>query len=46
MISLSGIVLFLGTWPAFNTLASLSVNAAVLISQLVLRSPPRAMFGN
>lgn len=34
VISTAGIVLFLGTWPAFNTLAALTVNAAVIVAVL------------
>ena len=30
VVSLSGIGLFLGTWPAFNTLAAIGVNIAIL----------------
>jgi hypothetical protein len=45
IISTLGIALFLGTWPAFNTLAALGVNAVVLITQIWLRWPPAAMFG-
>jgi hypothetical protein len=32
MVSLAGIGLFLGTWPAFNTLAAIAVNVAVLVA--------------
>ena len=45
IVSGVGIVLFWGTWPAFNMLAALGVNIAVLITQLWLRWPPQAMFG-
>jgi hypothetical protein len=46
IVSTVGIVLFLGTWaPAFNTLAALGVNIAILVALLWLRWPPRAMFG-
>lgn len=34
VVSLVGIGLFLGTWPAFNTLAAVAVNAAVLVALL------------
>ena len=44
-VSLSGIVLFFGTWPMFNTLAALGVNVAVLVAVLWLRWPPQATFG-
>jgi len=36
IISSLGIAIFFGTWPMFNTLAALGVNAAVLITQLLL----------
>lgn len=40
IVSALGIVLFLGTWPTFNTVAALSVNVAVFVTQLWLRWPP------
>lgn len=40
--STAGIVLFFGTWPLFNTLAALAVNAIVLVALLVLRWTPPA----
>lgn len=45
-ISVVGIVLFIGTWPPFNTVAALAVNAAVLVAQLVLRWPQPEVFGS
>lgn len=39
VVSLAGIVLFLGTWPVFNTVAAIAVNVAVLVTQLWLRWP-------
>jgi hypothetical protein len=43
VISMIGIVLFFGTWPMFNTLAAIGVNAAVLIGLGLLRwAPPTA----
>ncbi len=45
IISLAGMVLFFGTWPAFNTLAALAVNFAVLITQLWSHWPAQAAFG-
>ena len=45
IVSIVGIVLFLGTWPTFNTLAALGFNVAVLIALLLLSWPPHAMFG-
>jgi len=45
VVSALGITLFLGTWPAFNTIAALAVNLAVLVTQLWLHWPPQTMFG-
>ena len=45
VVSATGIVLFFGTWPMFNTLAALGVNAAVLVAVLWLRWSPPAMPG-
>ena len=45
VVSMLGILLFIGTWPAFNTLAALAVNIAVLVTQLWLHWPPLDMFG-
>jgi len=45
LVSMVGIVAFLGTWPMFNTLAALAVNVAVLVAVLGLHWPPEAMFG-
>ena len=43
VVSAVGIVLFLGTWPVFNTVAALGVNAVVLVALLVLHwAPPPA----
>ena len=39
------IMLFARTWPVFNTIADLSVNVAVLVTQLSLRWPEPATFG-
>ena len=44
-VSIVGIVLFFGTWPMFNTIAALGVNAAVLVAVLWLRWPSEAMSG-
>ena len=35
-----GIVLFFGTWPMFNTVAALGVNAVVLVALLILHWTP------
>jgi len=45
IVSMLGIALFWGTWPAFNTVAALAMNIAVLVTQLWLHWPPQAMFG-
>jgi hypothetical protein len=43
VVSTVGIVLFFGTWPMFNTLAALAVNAIVLGALLVVHwTPPAA----
>ncbi len=46
IVSLLGIVLFIGTWPTFNTLAAVGVNVAVLVALVWLRWPPQPMFGH
>jgi hypothetical protein len=38
-------VVFFGTWPAFNWLASLAVNLGVLVTQLLTRWPSVQTFG-
>jgi hypothetical protein len=45
IVSATGIVLFLGTWPVFNTTAALGVNIAVLVALLWLHWPPIELFG-
>ncbi len=40
VVSATGIVLFFGTWPIFNTLAALGVNVAVLVALLALHWHP------
>jgi hypothetical protein len=45
VVSLLGIGLFFGTWPPFNTIAALTVNALVLICLLWLRWPADASLG-
>jgi hypothetical protein len=40
VVSTVGIVLFFGTWPVFNTVAALGVNAVALIALLVLHWTP------
>ena len=45
IISSLGILTFFGTWPMFNTLAALGVNAAVLVTQLLIHWPPQTLSG-
>jgi hypothetical protein len=45
VISAVGILLFLGNWPTFNTLAAQAMNLAVLVTQLWTHWPPQEMFG-
>jgi hypothetical protein len=45
LASATGIVLFVGTWPTFNTLAALGVNVAVLVAVVWLRWPSDSMLG-
>jgi hypothetical protein len=45
IVSMLGIMLFIGTWPTFNTLAALGVNVAVLVAVLGLHWPSETMFG-
>ncbi len=44
-ISFTGIALFWGNWPVFNTLAAQAVNLAVIVTQLFMHWPPQDMFG-
>ncbi|NIN99531.1 MAG: hypothetical protein GTO49_32090 [Anaerolineae bacterium] len=44
-VSLLGLLLFWSTWPAFNTIGAISMNLAVLVTQLWLRWPPVSLFG-
>lgn len=43
LVSLTGMVVFFGTWPAFNWIASLMVNVAVLVTQLVTKWPAQEL---
>jgi hypothetical protein len=45
IVSLLGLGLFWGTWPAFNTVGALGMNVAILVTQLWLRWPPVELFG-
>lgn len=38
-VSTAGILIFLGTWPTFNTIAALAVNLSVFITQLWMKWP-------
>ncbi len=44
VVSAIGIVLFIGTWPAFNTIAALAVNVAVLVA-VWIDWPPQSVLG-
>jgi hypothetical protein len=44
VVSMTGIILFFGTWPAFNTLAATAVNVAVLVA-IWLQWPPQSVLG-
>ncbi|MGO9179067.1 MAG: hypothetical protein ACLQHS_07315 [Candidatus Limnocylindrales bacterium] len=44
LVSLAGIVFFLGTWPAFSTVAAIGVNVAVVVAVLWLHWPPETLF--
>ncbi len=43
LVSLVGIMAFAGTWPAFNTVAALGVNVAVLVALVGLHWPPETL---
>jgi len=45
IISILGLVLFWGTWPAFNTVGAFGMNIIVLLTQLWFHWPPSSMFG-
>ena len=45
LVSILGLVLFWGTWPAFNTIGAFGMNITVLITQIWLQWPPTSMFG-
>lgn len=44
LVSTAGIVLFAGTWPAFNTVAALGVNVGVIVAVLI-GWPPASVVG-
>lgn len=46
IVSGVGIMIFLGTWPTFNTIAALGVNIAVLVTQLWVHWPAQDLFAN
>ena len=39
LVSLLGLALFWGTWPTFNVVGALSMNIAILVTQLWLHWP-------
>ena len=41
IVSTIGIVLYVGTWPVFNTLAALGMDVAVLVAVVWLHWPPQ-----
>jgi hypothetical protein len=43
LVSGTGIVLFLGTWAVFNTIAALAVNVAVLVA-VAIGWPPESVY--
>jgi hypothetical protein len=45
VVSILGLLLFWGSWPAFNTVGAFGMNIVVLITQLWLSWPPTSMFG-
>jgi len=45
LVSLLGLVLFLGNWPVFNTIGALGFNIVVLVALVWLRWPPLDTFG-
>jgi hypothetical protein len=45
VVSLSGLILFFGTWPTFNTIGAFGMNIAILVTQLWIHWPPEDMFG-
>jgi hypothetical protein len=42
VVSLVGLILFIGNWPAFNTIGAVGMNVAVLVALLWARWPPEA----
>ncbi|MDE3103319.1 MAG: hypothetical protein KGJ98_13910 [Chloroflexota bacterium] len=45
VVSVIGMIVLAGMWPAFDRVASLAVNVTVLVTQIVMRWPPQAMLG-
>ncbi|MCX6025252.1 MAG: hypothetical protein NTY23_03160 [Chloroflexi bacterium] len=45
VVSLVGLVVFIGNWPAFNTIGALGINVAVLVALLWAKWPPEALIG-
>jgi hypothetical protein len=44
VFSLLGLILFIGSWPGFNTIGAIGMNIAILVTQLWLNWPPAGMF--
>jgi len=38
-LSLTGLVIFWGNWPVFNVIGAMSMNLAILVTQLSLKWP-------
>jgi hypothetical protein len=45
VVSLLGLILFIGNWPTFNTIGAFGMNIAILVTQLWIHWPPEEMFG-
>ena len=45
IVSMLGLGLFWNTWPVFNLIGALSMNIAVLVTQLILHWPSESLFG-
>jgi hypothetical protein len=43
VISLLGLIIFFGNWPAFNTTGAIGMNLAILVALLWLHWPPEAL---
>ena len=45
VVSLIGLILFIGNWPLFNTVGALALNVIILVALLWQQWPPLDMFG-